>query len=250
MKIVTYNVRQGGAGLVQWARVIEAFDPDLLAVQEPAPPADHLPPLHGDLGRRVAWTRADGAAGWGSAVHVRGGTLRPLDLDGFRGWLTGAEVEGLRGPAGPHRLLAFSLHAPRRGSYHGAVNAVLDLIARQRGDADVVIAGDFNVTVSQRLATETLSPTERQAAAADRAIRARLRDEFGLLNCWEAANPGVPLAQTLRWVCAPEYPFHCDGIFVPRSWRRALLSCTVAHSPEWARLSDHNPVVAEIGEML
>lgn len=94
-------------------RVIEAFDPDLFLSQESAPPAEHLPPrLHADLHRRVAWSAAEGAGGWGSAVYVSRGTLRPLDLGDFRGWLTGAEVEGLHGPAGRRRLLAFSLYKP------------------------------------------------------------------------------------------------------------------------------------------
>jgi hypothetical protein len=42
-------------------------------------------------------------------------------------------------------------------------------------------------------------------------------------------------------------PYHCDGLFVPRSWASRLRSCEAVSSPEWHRLSDHNPVVARLG---
>ena len=47
MTIVTYNLRAGGAGRTHWARVVEAFAPDLFFAQESAPPAEHLPELTG-----------------------------------------------------------------------------------------------------------------------------------------------------------------------------------------------------------
>jgi hypothetical protein len=117
---------------------------------------------------------------------------------------------------------------------------MLDLIARHRTDADLLIGGDFNITLGRRHASG--GPTPR----ADLAVLDRLRDEFGLVNCWEAANSGVQPAQTLRWTGAPTVPYHCDGIFVPTAWQAALRSCVVVGSEEWAGLSDHNPVVATL----
>ena len=76
-----------------------------------------------------------------------------------------------------------------------------------------------------------------------RGIHCRPR-EFGLLNCWQTANPDQPLCQTLRWTGDRAIPYHCDGIFVPRSWKDRLKSCEVIAGDEWNRLSDHNPVVA------
>ena len=67
------------------------------------------------------------------------------------------------------------------------------------------------------------------------------------MNCWGEANPGLPLAQTLLWSDAPETSYHFDGLFVPRSWSGRLQSCEVISTPEWDRLSDHNPVVARFG---
>jgi hypothetical protein len=138
---------------------------------------------------------------------------------------------------------------------------MLDLIGQHRGDGDLIIGGDFNLTVGQRHHSERRDDgTPWLTAEAELAVQARLGEEFGLINCWQTANPGMPLAQTLRWSgeprppicpqCPPVRSFHCDGIFVPASWGTPF--CTVINNEEWTgrndgrRLprSDHNPVVA------
>lgn len=86
---------------------------------------------------------------------------------------------------------------------------------------------------------------ERPTCKQDLAIQARLADEFGLLNCWQVANPDQPLCQTLRWTGNRTIPYHCDGIFVPKTWKDRLESCLVLAGEEWNGLSDHNPVVAQ-----
>jgi endonuclease/exonuclease/phosphatase family metal-dependent hydrolase len=79
----------------------------------------------------------------------------------------------------------------------------------------------------------------------EREILARLESEFDLVSCWQTANPGRPLAQTLRWSANREAPYHCDGIFVPSAWAPRLRACRVVRGSRWAGLSDHNPVLAE-----
>ena len=79
----------------------------------------------------------------------------------------------------------------------------------------------------------------------ERELLDRLSSEFDLITCWQAANPGRPLAQTLRWCAERRAPYHCDGIFVSSAWAARLVSCRVIRGPRWAGLSDHNPVVAE-----
>ena len=102
-----------------------------------------------------------------------------------------------------------------------------------------MVGGDFNLSVSERQPSE-----ERKNKKCNLEIQARLRDELGLINCWQTSNPGTPLAQTLRWT-TPEPAYHCDGIFVPASWSARLKSCEVLSGPEWDGMSDHNPVMAE-----
>jgi endonuclease/exonuclease/phosphatase family metal-dependent hydrolase len=67
-----------------------------------------------------------------------------------------------------------------------------------------------------------------------------------LINCWQHANPDMPLSQTLRWVSKKDVAYHCDGIFVLKEWTDHIVSCEVISGELWDGLSDHNPVMAEI----
>jgi endonuclease/exonuclease/phosphatase family metal-dependent hydrolase len=238
--LATYNLRSGGRTRSHWAKVLEEFRPDILLVQETVDPAEHLPTLrHSGLLKKIAWRQAEGRR-WGSGLYVGRGKPRPIELPDFQGHVVGMEVVGARWPDGSRTpLRAFSIHAPFRGSYQRAVTEILDMIAANAGGCAVVIGGDLNVSAGVRHASE-----ERTTSAGNRAILTRLTEEFGLLNCWQEANPNRPLAQTLRWTNAPTIPYHCDGLFVPRSWLPYLRACEVISSPEWDILSDHNPVVA------
>jgi endonuclease/exonuclease/phosphatase family metal-dependent hydrolase len=240
MKVATYNLLKGGSQRVHWVRMVEDLGVDLLLVQESYPHHEHLPPLtYPDAGKRSAWEMAQ-KNGWGSGVFSRDGSVKPVAVPDFPGWVVGAEITGASWQAGvADPLLAFSVHAPSRGeAYWKQVNKLLDEIKKVAAGRDVVIGGDFNLTVGNW--PGPVRPTGKR----DLAIQARLADEFGLLNCWPAANPHRPLCQTLRWTGNRATPYHCDGIFVPRSWQDRLRSCVVLAGGEWDRLSDHNPVVA------
>ena len=165
---------------------------------------------------------------------------RLLGVPGFDGFVAGALVEGLGGCDG-RMLQLFSVHAPKRGTYQAAVNTILDEIGKLRDESDLIIGGDFNLTIGQRQSTESLTTAE-----ADLAIQNRLRDEFGLINCWQSVHSDEPLPQTLRWSRDRSVPYHCDGIFVPSAWSETLHECTVISSPEWEDRSDHSPVVVEL----
>ena len=222
--------------------MIEGCGVDLLLVQESYPHDEHLPPhAYPDARSRSAWERA-GSNGWGSAVFSRTGAVKPVAVPDFAGWIVGAEITGATWQAGADPLLAFSVHAPSRGeSYQRQVNRLLDEIKKVAAGREVVIGGDFNVTVSH------VPGCGRPACKGERAIQARLADEFGLVNCWQAANPGRPPDQTLRWSGDRIVLYHCDGIFVPKGWGDRLESCVVLAGDEWNCLSDHNPVVARFG---
>jgi hypothetical protein len=243
MNLVTYNLRSGGTGRAHWVKILEDFRPGLFFVQETVAPEDHLPlPVHADAVGGVTWASVEGRR-WGSAVYSGVGEARSIELPDFHGHVVGLDISGAEWPDGSHSpIRAFSVHSPARGSYQKAVNQILDMIARHSGVGDLVIGGDFNLTIGARRDGEA-----RKTRAADLAIQGRLRDEFGLVNCWLDANPDLPLAQTLRWSNAPEIPYHCDGLFVPRSWSSRLRSCEVVSSTDWDRLGDHNPVVARFG---
>lgn len=246
MRIITYNLRFGGTGRVHWGEILDGYDPEILLVQESYPPSEHLPPLlHGEKARNANWAAARGAKGdmkWGSGVYVKSQEPRPIPLTEFHGWVTGAEIEGTDVSAAKETpIRVFSLHAPSgKGTYQKIVNEILDMLLDHRNGCEMVIGGDFNLTVGERQASE-----DRITKNADRKIQERLHDEFGLINCWQTANPGQPLPQTLRWVSKPEVPYHCDGIFVPARWAERLVSCEIISGEMWNSLSDHNPLIAE-----
>jgi endonuclease/exonuclease/phosphatase family metal-dependent hydrolase len=240
MKIATYNLLKGGSQRVHWIRMVKDSQVDLLLVQESYPHHDHLPPLlYPDAENQSVWEKVEQNR-WGSAVFSWSGSVKAVAVPNFAGWVVGAEIRGASWQAGvADPLLAFSVHAPSKAeSYQKQVHKLLDEIVKITRGREVIIGGDFNLTVSR------WPGPERPTCKHDLAIQARLADEFGLLNCWQAANPGQPLHQTLRWNNDRTIPYHCDGLFVPKAWKDLLVSCVVLSEGVWDRLSDHNPVVA------
>jgi len=241
MRIATYNILKGGPQRVHWVKMIEDHSVDLLLLQESYVHDEHLPPLlYPDTRSQSVWEMVE-QNGWGSVVYSKSGTLKPIPVPGFTGWVVGAEICGASWQSSPDEcIMAFSVHAPSRAeSYSKQVNKLLDEIGGIAGGREIIIGGDFNLTVSN------WSESERPVSKQDLAIQMRLSQEFGLLNCWQVANPDQPLPQTLRWTRDRTIPYHCDGLFVPKSWRDRLGSCVVLSGDDWNRLSDHNPVVAQ-----
>lgn len=238
MKIATYNILKGGSRRVHWTKMIEDQGVDLLLVQESYPHDEHLLPLvYPELRQQSVWEMVE-KNGWGSAIFSKSGSIKPVGVPGYSGWVVGAEISGASWQADP--ILVFSIHAPVfKGSYSKSVNIILDEINKVAEGREIIIGGDFNLAVSH------WPESERPVSKQDLAIQKRLAEEFGLINCWQTANPNQPLAQTLRWTGDRTTPYHCDGLFVPMSWQERLESCVVLSGDDWNRLSDHNPVIAE-----
>ena len=225
MRLVTWNLRNG-AGREVWPEVAA----DLVFLQE----ADAAPQGDGGVWQRVPGER------WGSAVISTVGRIRPIALPGYEGWVVGGEVGA---------LAVFSLHAPSptktspRRTYADEVVVILSLIREAvRPGTILVIAGDFNITLGERHASEALKTTsgDRQALKAIASM--------GLVSCWTSSHTGEPLAQTLRWsgdkAPGKTTPYHCDGILVPQSW--ATGCCCDILTDERFRISDHWPVSASM----
>ncbi|MFZ4604109.1 MAG: endonuclease/exonuclease/phosphatase family protein [Caulobacterales bacterium] len=241
LKIATYNLRAGGRGLEHWRAMTSVLGADILLLQETADPAVLISGLDEYNAHWRPVSTGEKLLPWGSAAIVRGAVRRAFCLDGFEGWVVGVEVEAPSAFAEGKPVRIFSLHAPTRPntSYAASVNAALDGLRPLGDGAHLIIGGDFNLTISS-----TLDGDARKITRQEEAIHDRLREEFGLVNCWRAANPAAPLAQTLRWTRDPRIMNHIDGIFAPASWAAALRRCDVVSGDVWDRLSDHNPVIA------
>ncbi|MFL5732876.1 MAG: endonuclease/exonuclease/phosphatase family protein [Chloroflexia bacterium] len=247
VRLVAYNIRQGGSrDTAVWERALQVLAPDLLFVQESRHPAQSwLAALPGTADERLLWEVVPGGR-WGSGLWVREGTLKPLEVPGdFAGRVVAAVVEGRAWPGmGVGPVVAMSIHAPTRkgSSYIKEVGRILDYAAEVAEGRPLVLAGDFNVVVGMR------EPDQRPTVSrGEQRLLDRLRDDLGLLPCWQTAHPGEPLARTLRWMHRIDSPpYHCDGLFIPAAWAQALATCEVLESQEWYALSDHNPVVGSL----
>lgn len=244
MKIATYNLRCGGKATqrVHWAQLFEVATPDIFLVQETCSPDQYVTSQFWEVHHsQMRWVKVKDNS-WGNAVFVRSGRVTPILVPEFEGSVVGVEVDGLAWPAKQgQKLRIFSIHAP--APYKPSVNRMLDWISSLPPDSDLIIGGDFNLTVGVR------HPSEKQQDQ-DLWLLERLRKEFGLMSCWQAANPNRNLAQTLRWNRDKTTAYHCDGIFVPANWYRYLDKCEVLASPVWEELSDHNPVIATFTEAI
>lgn len=233
MRLVTWNLRNG-IGRPLWPRLQAELQADIGFLQESNVAPD---------GANVLWRKVPEAP-WGSAVVTSVGRIRPIELPGYEGWVVGGDVE-----VSGRGLSVFSVHAPSstkavpREPYATEVVKILELIRSSvRPENDLLIGGDFNVTLGERHSSESLQTTSSDRLALKTIAAA------GLISCWTAAHPGIPLAQTLRWSGdrSPERaaPYHCDGILVPVSWSRCI-TCSI-HTDDCYLVSDHNPVSATV----
>lgn len=183
------------------------------------------------------------AGGWGTGLWARTERIgEPLEIPGFSGDLVAVVINGMAGLAcGASDLLAISIHNPL---YHTKAPATIRPLVKElpRPEFPIVLAGDFNTaSLGPRQQGEGLVSTKEE-----KAMLAELREKWGVVSCWSASNPGVPLPQTHRWTRDRTVPYHCDGIFVPASWAKQSLSCQVVDRCEpplysnGSFLSDHH----------
>ena len=225
MKLATYNLRAGGrrGNRVHWQRMLQAFAPEILLMQETQAPASYLEPdfYAANASAHLLAGRARPQMG---QRHLR--SLRPVEAAGaarYNGYVVAAEVTGSDWSQRTGRPLRIaSLHVP--APYKRPMNEILDYFATLGPRHDWILGGDFNLAVGVRHASEPI-PSDPPW------LLRRLRREFNLMSCWQTVHPNCDLAQTLRWVGNPALPYHCDGFFVPASWYRHLDDCQVIADP-------------------
>jgi len=181
--------------------------------------------------------------GWGSSVLVRDGSLEPIDIPRYRGWVVGACWRPKASDIA-EAVYLFSIHTPTpnedepRGAYVAeALEIVRAICAAVPPGSSLVIGGDFNFrSFGERLLNEQ---------PANHGSELEALKEFrnlGLFVAWRDAHPGLPLPQTLRWNGGHATPYHCDG-FLLRGVDITTVQCEVLSSAFVTRQSDHNPLV-------
>ena len=227
-------MRNGGSQ-VHWSALIDTAHPQIIFAQETKDPASfQFGARAGPDLSEVLWSPVEHGK-WGSALFAPEATTTPIILDQLRGWVVGGHVQ-----LAELEFFAFSVHLPpTSSSYIRTAHLLLDLIASVSRGESLVLAGDWNLTVSPRADCDPLNSSRSESELID-----RLATEFELVPAWSTCNPQQPLPQTLRWAREPTHPYHCDGIFVPNAWREKLVAAHVLQGPEWSTISDHSPVIA------
>ena len=151
-------------------------------------------------------------------------------------------VSPLRGTDGATDFTLLAVWTWPAPSYTKAFLNGLAAYARllQRGPA--VVAGDFNGNpVFDR-------PTARNkwwTLGFDQLHAAGLVSAYHLHHAVPYGREAHPTHHFLR---NPERPFHIDFCFVPRTWAERGLAVQVALGEPWRALSDHFPLVVDVGD--
>lgn len=240
MRVVTYNLRMGGARRIHWRTLLDEHDADLLLLQESYPPSIHLAGSpHARRNDRWVWRRASTNT-WGSAIFSRWGKLEPISIRGYNGWAVGALLTGLPRAAGIRGPLAvFSVHVPYGpGGYHGQAHTIMKRLSPALQRYRALVGGDFNVRVND--------PHRPERVRASARFQWDIEDQWQLTNCWRHCHPQVPAPHTLRWTRNPETLYSCDGLYISNRLAVRVANCEVKSGPLWNGLSDHNPMFVEL----
>lgn len=242
LRILTYNIRRGGAGREdRLAAVIRRSGPDLVVLQEATRP---------DSVRALA--EQAGMAQWGASAGTSLGFLsrspvahhewhRPrvsrhafLEIVPFG---TEARVFGV------HLSAVHSAWTERRRRFE--LRALLASIARHQHGPHVLI-GDFNTLAPGEILDIRQLPRRLRALVWLSGGRIRWRTiqailDGGYLDGFRMLHPDVVGFTFPTW--SPHV--RLDYAFVPKSFADRLLSCEVVNGPDTADASDHFPLMTE-----
>ena len=244
MRLLTYNIRDGGVGRVgALAAVIKHCAPDVVVLQEAI-----APPVVEQL------AAATGMTTWGAQRQQSLAFMSRVPIEHHewhrpvasrRAFLEIVPAAGSLRIFGVHLSAVHSNWTERRRVRE--LHAILHAVARHKDDFHV-IAGDFNTLApGEELDLRKLPPRLRAIVwLTGRQIRwetiqimldASYVDGYRSLH---GRDPGYTL---------PTWDPHVrlDYVFVPFSWSRRLAACAVVSDhPALAQASDHLPLQAEV----
>ena len=199
--------------------------------------------LRDEPGVSSHWRGSNDAKGLG-VFGFNGWTVEPLDESDLLPWTTPVTVID---PAGLQRFTLVAVWTGTPGKRHGRpgyaaqVAAVVERWDPELARGVVVLAGDFNCS------------TEGPAVTAH-GVNVKRLEMLGVHSAYHAYRGlahGEETEMTLRWIAKGRVPlrYHCDFIFMPTRLIERVRHFEIGHSSDWieAGLSDHAPVIVEIG---
>ena len=144
--------------------------------------------------------------------------------------------------SGPDRFLLLAVWAMSDGAdrYVRGMHRAVDLLAPLLQAQPTVMLGDFN--------SNTIWDHEHPRDRSHSALVGKLH-ALGLTSSYHARHGEAHGAETRATFFEYRHahrPYHIDYCFVPLQWARRLAAVTVGSHAQWARWSDHMPVIADI----
>ena len=254
MRLLSWNVQwcRGLDGNVDPGRIasqVQAMGVDVACLQEIASNFPELPGSKGEDQPVALWKdlpEFEPIVGWGVDVPSRTGmrmrfgnmilsrlpvarVLRhslPWPASPDAPSMPRAALEAaLETPLGPVRVITTHLENSSGAHRAAQVGRLKEILFEGPSRASAVLCGDFNL-------------------ASDDPLHRELRDG-GLVDAWQALNPGKPHPPTFRLHARKEgvAPYCCDFVFVTPELAPRLRSIRIDADN---RASDHQPVIVEL----
>jgi exodeoxyribonuclease III len=243
LRLLTYNIRNGGAGRVDSiARVIGSCTPDVVVMQEATRP-DVVAALAGRVGMAEWRCEAGQSLGCLSRVPLASvGWHRPrFSRHAFIEIVPA--IAGVR-VFGVHLSAIHAAWTERRRRFE--LKALLRDI-RQHQHGFHVLAGDFNTLApDESLDVHRLPPRYRPFIWLSggrirwRTIQAVI--DAGYVDAYRRHHRLAPGHTLPTW----DPHVRLDYVFIPAAFADAMTSCDVVKHPDATAASDHFPVVADL----
>ncbi|MEO8360487.1 MAG: endonuclease/exonuclease/phosphatase family protein [Vicinamibacteria bacterium] len=225
MRIATWNCCRGK--FETKTPLLDPFEADVIVLQEVARPVASNDALWFGTNPRQGLAVVARNGYTAHALPVRRGIQRhivPIQITGPRSFFLLA-VWSLNEK--PHPYVRAVIHAARRYQ---------DLIRARPS----VIVGDFNSNVRW---------DRKRKGSHDHSFLVNLLTKFGLVSAYHhfhGETQGAETRPTYYSLWKELAPYHLDHCFLPAAWSDALSSVTVGNYADWAKFSDHRPMVVEI----
>lgn len=121
--------------------------------------------------------------------------------------------------------------------YIGQLHLALDTAPDWLDNPFCVLLGDFNSNVIWDKAGRDWGHAKTTARLAERGFRSAYHCHFG-------AEQGGEPHPTFHLQRNPAKPYHIDYVYIGRGWQ--VLSCDVGAPADWAKCSDHLPIIVRL----